>query len=91
MVVKQTRGRKRYISFAHSSGVSRNKINTFFNNSFKELKGKIKTKVVKYDSEKGIVRVDHKLAQEAREIMNRDGLKMGIKTIKTSGTLKGLE
>ena len=91
MVVKQNKGRKRYILFAHSSDVNRNKINNFFNNNFKELKGKIKSKVIKYDSKKGIVRVDHKVAQEAREIMNRDGLEMGIKTIKTSGTLKGLE
>ena len=91
MVVKQNRGRKRYILFTHDSDVSRNQINNFFNMNFKELKGKIKSKLVKYNSNNGIIRVDHKLSQDAREIMNRNGREMGIKTIRTSGTLKGLE
>ena len=91
MVVKQNRGRKRYILFTHDSDVSRNQINNFFNMHFKELKGKIKSKLVKYNSNNGIIRVDHKLSQDAREIMNRNGREMGIKTIRTSGTLKGLE
>ena len=46
---------------------------------------------MKYDSKSGIVRVDHKLAKQAREIMNRNGAKMKIQTVRTSGTLKGLE
>ena len=91
MVVKQNRGRKRYILFTHDSDVSRNQINNFFNIHLKELKGKIKSKLVKYNSNNGIIRVDHKLSQDAREIMNRNGREMGIKTIRTSGTLKGLE
>ena len=91
MVVKQNRGRKRYILFTHDSDVSRKQINNFFNMHFKELKGKIKSKLVKYNSNNGIIRVDHKLSQDAREIMNRNGREMGIKTIRTSGTLKGLE
>ena len=91
MVVKQNRGRKRYILFTHDSDVSKNQINDFFNVHFKELKGKIKSKLVKYNSNNGIIRVDHKLSQDAREIMNRNGREMGIKTIRTSGTLKGLE
>ena len=91
MVVKKKRGRKRYILFTHDSDVSRNQINNFFNMHFKELKGKIKSKLIKYNSNNGIIRVDHKLSQDAREIMNRNGREMGIKTIRTSGTLKGLE
>ena len=91
MVVKKKRGRKRYILFTHDSDVSRNQINNFFNMHLKELKGKIKSKLVKYNSNNGIIRVDHKLSQDAREIMNRNGREMGIKTIRTSGTLKGLK
>ena len=91
MVVKKKRGRKRYVLFTHDSDVSRNQINNFFNMHFKELKGKIKSKLIKYNSNNGIIRVDHKLSQDAREIMNRNGREMGIKTIRTSGTLKGLE
>ena len=76
MVVKQNRGRKRYILFTHGSDVSRNQINNFFNMHLKELKGKIKSKLVKYNSNNGIIRVDHKLSQDAREIMNRNGREM---------------
>tara|TARA_B100001013_G_scaffold126012_1_gene73404 strand:+ start:699 stop:845 length:147 start_codon:yes stop_codon:yes gene_type:complete len=46
---------------------------------------------MKYDSKRGVVRVDHKLAKQAREIMNRNGTEMKIQTVRTSGTLKGLE
>ena len=91
MVVKQIRGRKRYILFTHDSNVSRKQINNFFNSYFKELKGKINSKLVKYNSNNGIVRVDHKLTEQARKIMNHEGSEMGIETVRTSGTLKGLE
>jgi len=46
---------------------------------------------MKYDSKRGIIRVDHKLAKQAREIMNRNDTEMKIQTVRTSGTLKGLE
>ncbi len=91
MVVKQNRGRKRYILFSHNSNVSRNQINKFFDSHFKELKGKISSKLMKYNSSNGVLRVDHKLTQQVREIMNDKGREMGIETIRTSGTLKGLE
>ncbi len=91
MVVKQNRGRKRYILFSHDSNVSRNQIDRFLRNHFKELKGKIRSKLMKYNSSNGVLRVDHKLTQQAREIMNDKGREMGIETIRTSGTLKGLE
>ena len=53
--------------------------------------GKIRLKLMKYDSKRGIIRVDHKLAKQAREIMNRNDTEMKIQTVRTSGTLKGLE
>ena len=46
---------------------------------------------MKYDSKRGIVRVDHKLVKQAREILNKNGTEMKIQTVRTSGTLKGLE
>ncbi|MCS5648150.1 MAG: hypothetical protein NZ820_02210 [Dehalococcoidia bacterium] len=46
---------------------------------------------MKYNSKNGIVRVDHKLAKQAREIMNQNGTEMKIQTVRTSGTLKGLD
>ena len=90
MVVKQNRGRKRYILFTHSS-TTKNQVNRFFNDKCKELNGKIRLKLMKYDSKRGIIRVDHKLAKQVREIMNRNGTEMKIQTVRTSGTLKGLE
>ena len=89
MVVKQNRGRKRYILFTHS--VSKNQINRFLNDHCKELNDKIRLKLMKYDSKRGIVRVDHNFAKQAREILNRNGTEMKIQTVRTSGTLKGLE
>ena len=89
MVVKQNRGRKRYILFTHCT--TKNQVNRFLNDRCKELNGKIRLKLMKYDSKRGIVRVDHKLAKQAREIMNRNGTEMKIQTVRTSGTLKGLE
>jgi len=91
MVVKQNRGRKRYILFTHSASTTKNQVNRFLNDRCKELNGKIRLKLMKYDSKRGIVRVDHKLAKQAREIMNRNGTEMKIQTVRTSGTLKGLE
>lgn len=91
MVVKQNRGRKRYILFTHSTKTTRNQINEFLNDKCKELNDKIRLKLMKYNSKNGIVRVDHKLAKQAREIMNRNGTEMKIQTVRTSGTLKGLE
>ena len=91
MVVKQNRGRKRYILFTHSVGTTKNQINRFLNDRCKELNGKIRLKLMKYDSKIGIVRVDHKLAKQAREFINRTGTEMEIQTVRTSGTLKGLE
>ena len=91
MVVKQNRGRKRYILFTHSVSTTKNQINRFLNGQGKELNDKIRLKLMKYDSERGIVRVDHKLAKQAREILNRNGTEMEIQTVRTSGTLKRLE
>ena len=91
MVVKQNRGRKRYILFTHSVSTTKNQINRFLNGQGKELNDKIRLKLMKYDSERGIVRGDHKVAKQARESLNRNGTEMKIQTVRTSGTLKGLE
>ena len=91
MVVKQNRGRKRYILFTHSVSTTRKQVNQFLNDKCKELNGKIRLKLMKFNSKKGIIRVDHKLAKQAREIMNQNGTEMKIQTVRTSGTLKGLD
>ena len=77
--------------FTHSVSTTKNQINRFLNDQCKELNDKIRLKLMKYDSKRGIVRVDHKLAKQAREILNKNGTEMKIQTVRTSGTLKGLE
>ena len=90
MVVKQNRGRKRYILFTHSPSAKRNQINQFLNEECKALDGKISLKLMKYDSKRGIIRVDHKIVRKVRNLMNKNGSEMQINTVRTSGTLKGL-
>ena len=90
MVVKQKRGRKRYILFTHSTETTRSQIDKFLNDKCDALNDRIRLKLIKYDSISGILRVDHKLARKAVEVMNQSGAEMKIKTIRTSGTLKGL-
>ena len=77
--------------FTHSVSTTKNQVNRFLNDKCKELNCKIRLKLMKYDSKRGVVRVDHKLAKQARDIMNRNGTEMKIQTVRTSGTLKGLE
>ena len=89
MVVKENRGRKRYILFSHSSNTSKANIENFVKKEIRILGGKIRSKLIKLDSKKGIIRVDHLLLTKARDIMNKKKT-LEIKTIRTSGTLKTL-
>ena len=89
MVVKENRGRKRYILFSHSN-TSKANIENFIKKEIHLLGGKIRSKLIKLDSKKGIIRIDHTLLTKAREIINNKKT-LGIKTIRTSGTLKALE
>ncbi|SVA83955.1 uncharacterized protein METZ01_LOCUS136809, partial [marine metagenome] len=56
VVVKERRGRKRYILFNHANGVSKDKIAKNLSKEFEGLDGKIKWKLINYDSKTGIVR-----------------------------------
>jgi RNase P/RNase MRP subunit POP5 len=91
VVVKEKRGRKRYILFNHAKGVSKDRIAKILSKEFEGLGGKIMWKLINYDSRTGIVRVDHKVATRARVIMNQSGTEFEVKTLRTSGTLKGLK
>ena len=89
MVVKEKRGRKRYILFSHSGNTPRIDIEKFIKEEIQTLGGKIKSKLIKLDSKRGIIRVDHNLLTNAIDLMNKNEL-LKIKTIRTSGTLKAL-
>ena len=90
MVVKENRGRKRYILFSHSGDISKKDVQNFIKNEIFALGGKIKSKLIKLDLKKGIIRVDHTLLTKVRDIMNKNE-SLNIKTIRTSGTLKALQ
>lgn len=90
MVVKEKKGRKRYILFTHPSQ-SKHNIEKFIREKINILKSKIKCRLIKLDSENGIIRVDHKLLTEVRNIMNTKSGELKLETIRTSGTLKGLK
>ena len=91
MVVNEKRGRKRYILFKHSNKGPKSNLINFFRKKIGNLESKIKCKLIEADIENGIVRVDHKLLDKSREIMNNESEELKIITIKTSGTIKGLK
>ena len=62
----------------------------FIKNEIFALGGKIKCKLIKFDLKKGIIRVDHTLLPNVRDVINKNH-SLKIKTIKTSGTLKALQ
>jgi len=91
MVVKEKRGRKRYILFKHSNKGPKINLEDFFRKKIGNLKSKIKCKLIESNKKNGIVRIDHKLLEESRDIMNNKSEELNIITIKTSGTIKGLK
>ena len=90
MVVKEKRGRKRYILFSNSGDISKKDVQNFIKNEIFALGGKIKSKLIKLDLKKGVIRVDHTILSDVRDLMNKNE-SLKIKTIRTSGTLKALE
>ena len=75
--------------FSHSGNTTKITINKFIKEEIQTLGGKIKSKLIQFDSKEGIIRVDHKLTTKARDIMNKNEV-LEIKTLRTSGTLKAL-
>jgi len=87
MVVKEKRGRKRYILFECSKKIDKSDLDKFIIKEIKPLKSKISCKLVKFNGKRGILLIGHNLLNKSREIMNG---KEEINTIASSGTLKGL-
>ena len=90
LVVKEKRGRKRYILFQHNGKSKRKIIENFFGQYSRIINGKIRWKLVKLETDKGIILVDHKKSHQTRELIDNKGKEIGIKPLKTSGTLKSL-
>lgn len=80
MVVKDKIGRQRYILFI--SDRSKKEVMELV----KKYKGKIRLKLIQYDRNYGIIRCGHKEKEEVINFLNS----CGLRTIKTSGTIKKL-
>ena len=88
MVVKEKRGRKRYVLFTHPKKLTKKEAYNFFDGILSKKDTKIKWKIVRYDNEAGVLLLDHKIASIACETINNTS--KVIKTERTSGTLKAL-
>ena len=90
MVVKEKRGRRRYIAFAVSPPVPRARLKALLERSAAEV-GVGKPKLIQFDGRKGIVRCGHLDKDGMVEALQRaGGEEMEITTLRTSGTLRKL-
>ena len=90
MVVKEKRGRKRYILFEHTKKVEISHIKAFLKQNSELINGKIRWRIISFETEKSIILIDHTKSNITRKLMEENSDKLGIKPIKTSGTLKAL-
>ena len=90
MVVKEKRGRKRYILFEHTKKVELNSIKTFLKQNSELINGKIHWRIIKFENEKSIILIDHIKSVITRNLIKKNSDKLGIKPVRTSGTLKAL-
>lgn len=94
MVVKDKRGRRRYIAFSLTQGgpITKSGLISMLRESCRE-RGIVEPRLIQFDGEKGIVRCPHTLKDETIEVLCSVGGGEGgieIRTISTSGTLKKL-
>jgi len=90
LVVKKKRGRKRYILFEHTKKVEKNSIKTFLKQNSELINGKIRWRIINFENEKSIILIDHTKSVITRNLIEENSDKLGIKPVKTSGTLKAL-
>tara|TARA_B100001250_G_scaffold164707_1_gene141664 strand:- start:501 stop:779 length:279 start_codon:yes stop_codon:yes gene_type:complete len=90
LVVKEKRGRKRYILFEHTKKVELNHIKAFLKQNSELINGKIHWRIISFETEKSIILIDHKKSITTRKLIENNSGKLGLKPVKTSGTLKAL-
>ncbi len=90
MVVKEKRGRKRYILFKHSEKADKNKMKAFLKQNSEKINGKIKWRIIAFETNQSILLVDHTKANTTRTLIEDSNTDLGVESIKTSGTLKAL-
>ena len=90
MVVKEKKGRKRYLLLEHTEEIKLDDFKSFLKQNSELLKGKIKWRIIFFEDKKSIVLVDHTKSITVRKLIESNIDKLGMKPIKTSGTLKAL-
>jgi len=90
LVVKQKKGRKRYLLLEHTEEIKLDDLKYFLKKNSELLKGKIKWRIIAFEDKKSIVLVDHTKSITVRKLIESNIDKLGMKPIKTSGTLKAL-
>lgn len=91
MVVKEKRGRKRYILLEHVEKIEKKTIINFFRKHSDTINDKIKWRIIDFKEYSSVILVDHKKATIVRDLIISNHLELKIKPIKTSGTLKALK
>ncbi len=90
MVVKEKRGRRRYIAFTSDEKVSNEDLVSALNSAFGE-RGMKTPKIIQFDGRKGIVRTSDVDKAKSIEILNSiSGRPFSLSTLRTSGTLRTL-
>lgn len=95
MVVKNKVGRRRYIAFVvESRKITKEEIS---NAIIKELRRRgekialVKPRLIWFEDNKGILRCSHLKKEETISTLNSLGSGIHARTIKTSGTIKGVK
>ena len=65
-------------------------IKSFLNKNSESLNGKISWRIIEFEEKNSIILIDHTKSIILRKLMEDNIDKLGLKPIKTSGTLKAL-
>jgi len=89
MVVKEKRGRRRYIAFDTSAPASNETLLAYLMAVFTPI-GVKTPKVIQFDGKRGIVRCSPIDKDKVLDALSKTKLDLSIRTLSTSGTLRTL-